>query len=80
MKNSIYIYILACMTILLCHTACDQIDDQQIRDTIATGENELTVRRDCPACPGDEECCCIVWLQPTGTPVNPNTCISHYLI
>lgn len=57
------------MTILLCHTACDQIDDQQIRDTIATGENELTVRSDCPACPGDEECCCIVWLQPTGTPV-----------
>lgn len=70
MKKSKFINLIACMTFLLMHTACDRGDDQHIPISVFSSEHELATRSDCPACPGDEECCCIVWLQPTGTPVN----------
>ena len=64
MKKTLLVNIIACMTFLLMHTACDQGDDQHIPVSVLSSEHELSTRSDCPACPGDEECCCIVWLQP----------------
>ncbi len=47
--------------------SCDQASDQHNSNLKPNDDVALTTRGDCDLCPGDDECCCAVWYQPTQT-------------
>ncbi len=68
MKNLIQFSILFCMTILFMLTACDQGNDQNSPVLLSNDNDPISNRGDCDACPGANECCCVIeWLSGTGT-------------
>ena len=75
MKNSniflILILSLASMFIIL---SCDQASDQHNSNLKPNDDVALSTRGDCDLCPGDDECCCSVWLQPTGGTITLEFC------
>ncbi len=73
MKN-IFLNIMLCMISMLLLVACTQESDTRINTQNANDNTPLTTRGDCDDCPGDDECCCAVWLQPGATSATLQFC------
>lgn len=55
------------MTGFISFTSCEDVNDQSNQEFTPNDKTALTTRGDCDLCPGDDECCCAVWYQPTQT-------------
>ena len=62
------------MAIIFVYSACDQGTDQHNTTMKPNDDIALSNRGDCDLCPGDDECCCMVFLQPSGTAVTLAFC------
>lgn len=74
MKMSPFFYTLMIMSMIITYSACDQSADSHENNLRPNDDVALSTRGDCDLCPGDDECCCMVFLQPTGTGVTLAFC------
>lgn len=62
------------MILVLFLASCTQESDTQINAQKTNDNIPITTRGDCDECPGDDECCCAVWLQPGAPDVSLQFC------
>ena len=75
MKNrNIFLIIILSTVSMFMIFSCDRTSDQHNQMLKPNDDVALVTRGDCDECPGDEECCCAVWLQPGAPDVSLQFC------
>jgi hypothetical protein len=74
MKMSPFFNTLMIMSMIITYSACDQSSDAHENNLKPNDDVALSTRGDCDLCPGGDECCCMVFLQPTGIPITLEFC------